>query len=546
MMAKKSPTTRLTFAEACEYLALAPDELVTLRELGLVACRHEEGRQIYPEEALRITQQLLKLAQRQVWTKDTLAWFADLSFAASIGRVLLVPIEMPDENSERLSTTWLETPNLSSTLSDFEITLDGLDEAFNNLLRSVVAVGEARFWSDVEELKNWAIYPLINHLEQKGIPILGQGDSIARDSSPILIGLVLTFTHVAPPISSELANIIEAIKPRVSGNSLLSDTVTSTDQAFIQKEGLVAIDRFYAGKIPEIHSQPAKWDLKDSALVAQRRTIQLVTKLPLDQDQEIIDNILDLIRPYVGPFGARVVHLLYEIANDAPNWRNPQIVVNTNDLLDRLGHKRSADGYHHSKNRERLRDVLNIAHSLEIVGEYPDWENGQRVTRAIRKTVLSLIGATYTPDERQGISTEELFQRGLPRSMVVRLNFYDGIRRPDGKLGNRYVLMPRLADPKVLPKANRVATSESLRTYLLIRYRQLQMKSLEIVVTRQIALEKANISTKNVTRATQILTHALEKLVQEETLTSFTDVPRKPQDSFTVVLSPTVVQKTRE
>ena len=87
-----------------------------------------------------------------------------------------------------------------------------------------------------------------------------------------------------------------------------------------------------------------------------------------------IDNIIDLIRPYVGAYGARVIHLLYEIANDAPYWRNPLITVDTNELLDRLGAKRDPRGIHRSKNRELLRNVLNAAHGLEIVGEYTTCE----------------------------------------------------------------------------------------------------------------------------------------------------------------------------
>jgi hypothetical protein len=121
--------------------------------------------------------------------------------------------------------------------------------------------------------------------------------------------------------------------------------------------------------------------------------------------------------------------------------------------------------------------------------------------------------------------------------MQIRLNFYDGIRRPDGRLGNQYVYVPRLADSQVLPKANHSATSEQLKAYLLFQYRQTQMKSRTLTIKRQTALEKAGITTRNVTRATQILTRALEKLQANGILDSFTKVPLKAQESFTVVLS---------
>jgi hypothetical protein len=136
------------------------------------------------------------------------------------------------------------------------------------------------------------------------------------------------------------------------------------------------------------------------------------------------------------------------------------ITVDTNELLDRMGLKQDSRGIHRSGNRERLRDALNAAHNLVIIGEYTTWENGQRVRKAIRKTVLSLIGATFDADESANLSTLDLFERGLPKSMQIRLNFYDGIRRPDGTLGNQYVLMTRLAEPQKLMKANYSATHD--------------------------------------------------------------------------------------
>jgi hypothetical protein len=229
----------------------------------------------------------------------------------------------------------------------------------------------------------------------------------------------------------------------------------------------------------------------------------------------------------------------------SPYWRTPLITVNTNDLLDRLGLKRDANGYHRSKNRERLRETLNVAHYLEIVFKYTDWENGEKVTRALRKTVLSLIGATYDPNECASISTDELFQRGLPRSMVLRLNFYDGIRRPDGRLGSRYVLMTRLGEAKSLPKANHAATHEALKAYVLLRYRQLNMKTRVIVITRRTALEKANIKNKNASMATVTLRKALDRLVADGLLERYSpDLPLQGHQSFEIVLSADAVLKT--
>ncbi len=46
------------------------------------------------------------------------------------------------------------------------------------------------------------------------------------------------------------------------------------------------------------------------------------------------------------------------------------------------------------------------------------------------------------------------------------------------------------------------ATHELLRSYLLFRYRQTRMKSHTLTVTRQTAMEKANITNKNPRQAT--------------------------------------------
>src|SRR6266849_4352049 len=81
-----------SFSQACEYLSLAPDDLVTLRERGLVACLSVSGKQVYPQTALNITKHLLKLGRERHWEPETLAWYADLVFATEVGRAILLPI----------------------------------------------------------------------------------------------------------------------------------------------------------------------------------------------------------------------------------------------------------------------------------------------------------------------------------------------------------------------------------------------------------------------------------------------------------------------
>ncbi len=539
-MVKLATQVNLSFAQACAHLGLAPADLVALRDQGLVACLEQQGRQVYPQTALQLTDLLLALGRARGWTPATLAWYADLAFAAEVGRTILLPTTGPTTPPVPLGTSWLPTAYAAAVLHDLQQSPADTESLFTPLLRSLVtvAVGEGQFWPDRTALNQAALAPVITQLEAGGTPIVGQGAAIARDAGHIFMGMLLAFTTIAPPMSDELRDLVLTTQARLQGQPLLEVLVPTEEQTTISSEALIAVDKLYAARATEIHTPPSSWDVQVGVISAAKRTVTLQMHLPIDSPQDTIDNIIDLIRPYVGAYGARVVHLLYEIANDAPYWRNPLITIDTNDLLDRLGAKRDPRGIHRSKNRELLRNVLNVAHGLEIVGEYTTWEEGRAVRKAMRKTVLSLIGATFDGDESHSLSTEELFERGLPKSMQIRLNFYEGVRRPDGRLGNQYVLMPRLGDPKALPKANYAATHELLRAYLLFRYRQTGMKTRTLTVTRQTALEKTNIRNKNPRMATQTLRKALDRLVADGTLESFTAVlPAKPHESFVAVLA---------
>ncbi|MDQ2808742.1 MAG: hypothetical protein M3Z04_17815 [Chloroflexota bacterium] len=539
-MVKLASPINLSFAQACAHLGLAPADLVALRDQGLVACLEQQGRQVYPQTALQLTDLLLALGRARGWTPATLAWYADLAFAAEVGRTILLPTTGPTTAAVPLGTSWLPTAYAAAVLHDLQQSPADTESLFTPLLRSLVtvAVGEGQFWPDRQALDQAALAPVIAQLEARGTAIVGQGAAIARDAGHIFMGILLAFTTIAPPISDELRDLVLTTQARLQGQPLLEVLVPTEEQTTISSEALIAVDKLYAARATEIHTPPSNWDVQVGVISAAKRTVTLQMHLPIDSPQDTIDNIIDLIRPYVGAYGARVVHLLYEIANDAPYWRNPLITIDTNDLLDRLGAKRDPRGIHRSKNRELLRNVLNVAHGLEIVGEYTTWEEGRAVRKAMRKTVLSLIGATFDGDESHSLSTEELFERGLPKSMQIRLNFYEGVRRTDGRLGNQYVLMPRLGDPKALPKANYAATHELLRAYLLFRYRQTGMKTRTLTVTRQTALEKTNIRNKNPRMATQTLRKALDRLVADGSLESFTAVlPAKPHESFVVVLA---------
>jgi hypothetical protein len=537
----------LTFNEACSYLGLSSHDFAALREQGLVAYTHRRERQVYPRQALELTARLLAIGQRRRWSSETLVWYADLAFASQVGRVVLLPLAEGDTPAPSAgASSWLGTPHVAAVLRDIEHDETILDEPISSICRSLVtaSVGPDLFWEDQTALRRSPIDPIITYLEGRGFTVRRQASRNAgADAGQPFALLVLAFATLAQPISTELRRIVQATYTKLRGVSEAS--VPVEDQKRILREQLIAVDKLYASKATEIHSPARDFDVNLGVLTTQKRTIALQFRLPLERE-DALDNILDIIRPYLGTYGARVVQSFYEIANDPPYWRSPVITLDTNDLLDRLGEKRDTRGIHYSRNRARLRDTLNAAHNLEIVGEYTTWENGTQVRKAIRRSVLSLIGATFDANETSDLTTEDLFLKGLPKTMQVRLNYYDGVRQPDGTLGNQYVLLPRLAEPKTLPKANYATTHERLRQHLLYQLRQTKPDPPELAITRALAMEKSGITNKNVTRATQTLEKALNRLIEEGTLTGFTPIPHAAAHTFTIVFAQDVAARVAD
>jgi len=525
----------LSFAQACEFLSVSTSELNDLRENGLVICHMRGGKQIYLRTPLAIARYLLDLGRERDWIYETLACYADLAFAAEVGRAVLLPMNDENRPSSPASASWLETHYAEAVLHDLDASIEAPEGTLVALLRAVVAVavGPGQFWEDKTALESSALYPVLQHFEAQNVPILGQAETIARDASLIFSTILLAFATVAPPIAPQFREMALHTYSKLRANA--EEGISVEERALILRESQIAVDKLYASKATEIHSPAEFENISVGVMRAEKRTIALELKNPPETPQEVIDNIIDLVGPYLGVFGSRVLRVLYEVSNDGPYWRTPVITVSSNELLDRLGLERDKRGYHRSDSRERLRDALAAAHNLEIVGEVDSWEDGKRVRKGFRRTVLSLIGATFEADGTQGMSMADLFHRGLPKSMQIRLNFFDGVRRPDGKLGDKYVLLPRLAAPEILPSARHVTTEERLKAYFLLRYRQTEDRVLTI--TRKLALENAGITNSNASQATRTLVHALDKLVRDGILEIYTTVPRKPNESFSVTLA---------
>lgn len=540
-MAKKTQVEHKEFLrtkQASDYTGIDPRLLPHFRLLGLVSSIQEpNGLIAYSTISLDLAKMLFSLAQKHNWQNyETLAWMNDLLFACEVGRALIQSDTPPPVSPYEQVEPWINGRFAKIVAGSIVHRFGEQEHHYYQQVADYLRAIYAYFWKQPEVIIGTSVFPLITMLEDVGYPVIGHEDSVARDSWPLFSGLLFTFRHSAMAGSNQLRQIVNAAHEQLETIRTNLPKISEAEIKHIGKEKHVAVDRLYVSKATEIHTPVEDWETDNTIIRTYKRTVAVEIQVPHGPsklpDEAFIENLIDLVRPFLGPFGARVIHQLYTIANDGPNWRTPYISIDTNLLLDGLGLKRDERGYHRSKNRERLRDTLNAAHALEIVGEYNTTEGKEKVTKVLRRTVLSILSATYDPAERGDMTIFDLVQKGLPKTVNIRLNFYDGVRQPNGKLGNNFVLMPRLAQE--LAPANYAATYELLFSYLMLRARQ--VRSTTISITRSTALEKSNIKVKHVTRATQILEKALNHLIEKELIESFSAIPTKPNESFTVLL----------
>ena len=510
-----------------EARPVADDLLGWRAALGLGKPEGPDGGLSEPEA--RLVTRLRALPVAAAWSPETLIWFADLIWAGQVGHTILLPTTTDAFPTEPMpaKVRWLETSWAPRVLRDLES--DDTHELVAGVLLALLplSVGIGRRWPDADAVRTSPLFPIIHALEERGYALLSRGDRPTRLARERFAILAFACRMVATPLTPEFTELLLSSTDWFDDWEAPEFLPTPRDERIIAREQGVAVDRVYMAKAGEIHVPPERVEIGIGVMSIPRQTIALRARLPAHETnvQTVIDNILDIARPYLGPRGAQVIQALYEIANDPPNWRQPLITVETNALLDRVGFKRDARGIHYSRNRERLRDILNAAHALEVVGEYREIQGGRTVRRAIRQTVISLIGADFDGDESKELGTDQLFQRGLPIRMRIRLNFYEGVRRPDGQLGTHYVLMPRLGKPGEDHLSHTGSKAEMLKFAIVLHYRQRRTPDRSVHLTRAEALREAQITSRHTTKATQALTRALTQLVTTNFLEDFEPVP---------------------
>ena len=203
----------LTFAGACEALAVASADLTALREAGLVACVRRKGRQVYPRAALRLSRILLALGRERDWEPATLCWYADLVFAAQVGRTILLPsLSLGGARRARRAGALPTRPapgwrpsHVAAVLRDLGpggLDDDEVDELVVGTLRSLVAIALGAGRALARRGRPAPLGPLPDRRLVRAAAARrssARRGAIARDAPQAFMALVLAFTTIAPP-----------------------------------------------------------------------------------------------------------------------------------------------------------------------------------------------------------------------------------------------------------------------------------------------------------------------------------------------------------
>ncbi|GEM_PF-2543113 len=331
------------------------------------------------------------------------------------------------------------------------------------------------------------------------------------------------------------------------------------------RRGVIAVDGLYTRKADlHVGSMPKGEIIGRQRWVARKGDMRLEIALDRIQDeiesaaqregvavadlstQALLVTAIDVALMMVGEWAAKIMLGLYEAANDC--WRSPLFNLDVNAFLTKLGRKPEVkvdgDGiareYHRSEARVDFWNTMRALStvSLEIVRtiRHPD---GTIADDTIERPLVFLFGGTYPhKDNPEG-------RRRAPSHVKVALGWYTGVRQLDGRPGTDYVPAERLQPGR--GHAQHQATRERLRRRLLLyaHYRLQEMRASNQVVPppegyvlvrlrRKTALERAGITTSNVTLQRNSLVKALEKLRTAGVISGYGEIPRKPDDSFEI------------
>jgi len=295
-------------------------------------------------------------------------------------------------------------------------------------------------------------------------------------------------------------------------------------------QGFVAVDRRYHEAELLIH-QPLvvddvgefvddSWQLQRSNSTVLRVTPGQIGDVSLvEHDIEAMQEFGVMVaRKAVGDAAARLMRILYEMANDPPNWRTRQITVRLTDLMDHMAYRKDANGYHRTKNRRHLGQTL-LALQYTHIGIQRSGKGGSAGAMG-----PLLAGLEFTTNEdTTNITVFDVFKRGLPDVVTIVINeMWYRIRDSNGRPTSDYALVPRMA-PLRLPDGATLGRRPNpalvLRAYFADAFER--ETSGRLVITRDALRNVAGIKDTHVTRSTRTLTRVLQDLQAEGVIGSF-------------------------
>lgn len=298
------------------------------------------------------------------------------------------------------------------------------------------------------------------------------------------------------------------------------------------EQGLIAMDATYYAERERIHepfsdahgslSAAQEWELtreNSTTLRIPLRDIGDPTRLP-DGLDAVEGVAVRFAHALCGPRAARVMHVLYAIANEPPNWRRPRFTVSLAELADRMGYTRDERGVHRDYSRKELSRILLALHYTHVgVQRTADGES-----RGVMAPLLSRLEYS-TRENASGLSPQRVFELGLPDNVTVEIGWFSSLRDAEGHPVHAYVRVLPPARGTARGRSNRtgVSTIDNLRQQIL-QYRK-TVRGTSIELARAVLLEQAGITNRNVTNASKSLRRALDALAAEGTLSTYGPVP---------------------
>jgi hypothetical protein len=357
---------------------------------------------------------------------------------------------------------------------------------------------------------------------------------------------------------SSLVGFYDGALPRLRAASLAEEAAFRRRIIAEAHDGQIALDGLYlrvgsqahVGHVPNgeivdrsrwiARHNELTWEIPLDALPVREQLEREAEKqqIPVAQvsDQLLQTTVIDVAERLVGAYAARVMHGLYQAANDC--WRMPIFRLDLNAFLTLLGLTPDKYGHHRGEARAELRDTLQALQAVNLIWEGEMYENGERIFRQVQRPLISILATDYRERENPGK------ERRRPSHVIVGLGWYQGVRRPDGQPGTDYIRIQRLHPG--LGNASHHRTDDALgrRLLMIARYRlnELERRKVElaptdsvaVTLTRRVALERAGITTTNVTWQRKTLEKALAKLIAAGTVVAFEPIPAKPEQSFAI------------